>query len=152
MSKSQKGKGKPSKKKAAPRPAKVVKTKKPTEAVKEENVKKPAPKPKAPVEKKESPRPQVKAEAVTLGPLPSAKVESRHIDSLHERAGRGFSFGELASASISLVSAKRHGLALDIRRRSVVEANVDSLKSWFKTPAKATPAKKSEENASAKKK
>lgn len=151
MSKAQKGKSKPSKKKAASRPAKVVKTKKVTEAV-EEKVKKPAPKPKAPVEKKESPRPAAKVDAVRLGPLPTATVEARHIDSLHERAGRGFSFGELASASISLVSAKRHGLALDIRRRSVVEANVESLKSWFKTPAQATAAKKTEENASAKKK
>jgi len=149
MSKSAKGKA--SKKKASSRPGKVAKTKKVSEEPAADKSKKVAPKPKKPSEQ-ESPRPVGKQEVLNLGPPPTAKVEARHIDSLQERAGRGFSFGELASASISLVSAKRHGLALDIRRRSIVERNVESLKSWSNTPA-PTPAKvKAEAPPPAKKK
>jgi ribosomal protein L13E len=61
-------------------------------------------------------------------------------DSLHERAARGFSFGELSSAGIPLDAAKRQDLSVDIRRRSVVDQNVEALKGWFKHPGHA-PAK-----------
>ena len=56
---------------------------------------------------------------------------------MHERAARGFSFGELASAGVPLNAAKREGLSLDIRRRSVVEGNVEMLKGWFKSPPRS---------------
>jgi ribosomal protein L13E len=96
------------------------------------------------VEKKEAPaKPSVKAEPLTLGPPPQATIATRHIDSLHERSARGFSFGELASAGVPPNAAKREGLSLDIRRRSVVEGNVEALKGWFKSAA-GKPASKTD--------
>jgi ribosomal protein L13E len=73
-----------------------------------------------------------------------ATIATMHIDSLHERSARGFSFGELASAGVPLNSAKREGLSLDIRRRSVVERNVEALKGWFKSPASKPESKTGE--------
>lgn len=103
-------------------PAKVAK------ARAEERPKK-APKPKKQTEPKREPRP--KAEKVKLGTAPVALVESRHLDSMHEREARGFSFGELSSAGVSLSIAKGNGLSLDVRRRSVHEGNVERLKGWL---------------------
>jgi ribosomal protein L13E len=139
-----KGKKVPARKKAAP---KVSKTKAAKVAAKEEKPKSAPPKAKKAieetkekkaVEKKEAPaKVSVKAEPVVLGPPPKAAILSRHIDSLHERLARGFSLGELASAGVPLNAAKREGLSLDIRRRSVVEGNVDTLKGWFKGTEKS---------------
>jgi ribosomal protein L13E len=142
MSSSDKKKAKPKAKKAAVRKApgpKVSKTKKPVKvAVEEEKPKKATPRPKKEAEKKEGPaKVVVKAEPVRLGPAPGAIVASRHIDSLQERAARGFSFGELSSAGVPLNVAKREGLSLDVRRRSVVAGNVEALKGWLKSPAPA---------------
>jgi hypothetical protein len=134
-----KGKKVPARKKAgtkAPK-AKVVKA---TVATKEAKPKSAPPKAKKPVEKKvvekkEVPvKVSVKAEPVVLGPPPEATIASRHIDSLHERSARGFSFGELASAGVPLNAAKREGVSLDLRRRSVVKGNVEALRGWFKGP------------------
>ena len=142
-----KGKKVPTRKKAG---TKVPKTKAVKVAVREEKPKSAPPmakKPveKKPVEKKEAPaKVSVKAEPVILGAPPEATIASRHIDSLHERSARGFSFGELASAGVPLNAAKREGLSLDIRRRSVVEGNVEALKEWFKSPA-GKPASKTGE-------
>jgi ribosomal protein L13E len=135
-----KGKKVPARKKAAP---KVSKTKAVKASPKEEKPKSAPPKAKKTVEKKvvekkEVPaKVRVKAEPVVLGPPPEAAILSRHIDSLHERLARGFSFGELASAGVPLNAAKREGLSLDIRRRSVVEGNVEALKGWFKSATKS---------------
>jgi ribosomal protein L13E len=130
---------KPKGKKAAARSKakpKVVKTKRPPKAVepKEEvKPKKATPKPKKPVEKKEALKETVEKPApVELGPPPSAMVSARHLDSMHERAARGFSFGELTSAGIAILAAKRGGLSVDVRRRTVREENVDLLKTWSK--------------------
>ena len=135
-----KGKKAPGRKAPAP---KVSKTKKATKAPpEEEKSKRPATKAKKRGEKKEAPdnaKVAVKAEPLRLGPPPEATVASRHIDSMHERPGRGFSFGELASAGVPLNAARRQGLQLDIRRRSVVEGNVEVLRVWFKSPAKSSP-------------
>ncbi|MDA4116514.1 MAG: ribosomal protein L13e [Thaumarchaeota archaeon] len=121
----------------APAP-KVQKAKKAVKAPVEEKPKKAAPRAKKVAERKEAPaKVSVKAEPVVLGPPPAATVASRHIDSLRERPGRGFSVGELASAGVPLNTAKREGLPLDIRRRSVVEGNVEALKGWFKSGVKA---------------
>lgn len=146
-----KTKVKPKGKKAPPRKKAVTKAPKPkaVKAVaKKEKPKSAPPKPKVEkkvVEKKEAPpKPSVKAEPVVLGPPPKATIATKHVDSLHERSARGFSFGELASAGVPLNAAKREGLSLDIRRRSVVEGNVDALKGWFKSPA-AKPASKTGE-------
>ncbi len=142
MSASDKKKAKPKVKKAtarkAPEPkvSKAKKAAKPTVAV--EKPKKAAPKPKKEAERKEAPaKVAVKAQPVRLGPAPGAVVASRHIDSMHERAARGFSFGELSSAGVPLNLAKREGLSVDVRRRSVVAGNVEALKGWLKSPAPA---------------
>lgn len=78
-----------------------------------------------------------KAPSVKMGPPPRAVVASRHIDSMEERAARGFSFGELSSAGIPLNTARREDVSVDVRRRSVVEQNVQALKSWSKAPGEA---------------
>ena len=139
MSAKDKKKAKPKEKKAPARKApapKVQKAKKAAKAPVAEKPKKAAPKAKKVAERKEAPaKVSVKAEPVVLGPPPGARVASRHIDSLHERPGRGFSFGELASAGVPLNTARREGLSLDLRRRSVVEGNVEALKGWFKSSA-----------------
>jgi len=141
MSNSAKKKAKPEGKKSAPtKKAKVAKTKKVAKeaAPQEEKPKKVAPKVKKAVEKKEAPaKAVVKAKPVELGPPPSAVIVARRVDSLRERAARGFSFGELASAEVPVNAAKREGVSLDIRRRTVLEGNVKALRGWFKSPAAA---------------
>jgi ribosomal protein L13E len=142
MSTSAKKKSKPGKKAPAPKTkAKATKAKKVAKAPAVEKPKKVA-KPKAEkAERKEAPaKPVVKAKPAELGPTPSAVIASRHLDSIHPRPGRGFSFGELTSAGVELNVAKRQSLSLDIRRRSVVEGNVEALKQWLKTSMPAKPA------------
>jgi len=140
MSATAKSKAKPKGKKPAPRKkAKVTKTKKAVKkaAPVEEKPKKVAPKAKKIAEKKEVPaKAVVKVQPVELGPPPGAIIVARRVDSLRERAARGFSFGELASAGVPVNAAKREGVSLDIRRRTVLEGNVDALKGWFKSSAK----------------
>ncbi len=115
-------------KKSAPRTKKASKT-----PAKEGKAKAPAKEKKA-AEKKEAPqqKPVVRAERVNVGPAPFAVVAARHAESLRERAARGFSFGELASAGVPIQAARREGLSVDVRRRSVLEGNVDLLKGWYK--------------------
>jgi ribosomal protein L13E len=137
MSGSGKRKAKPATKKSASgkKNAKVAKTKRVVKATPASKPTKVVPRVRKPVEKKEAPAKQViEVERLELGPRPTASVVVRHLDagSMHERAARGFSLGELASAGVPLNAAKREGLALDIRRRSVVEGNVGLLKGWFK--------------------
>lgn len=107
----------------------------------EEKPKKPAPRAKKIAEKKEAPPPAktiAKPAPLKLGPPPSAIVATRHVDSdsLHERGARGFSFGELTSAGVPLNAAKSHDLSVDVRRRSVVDKNVETLKGWLHQVAK----------------
>jgi ribosomal protein L13E len=131
-----KGKKAPARKAQAPKASKTRKAAPKTAPV-EEKPKKAAPKPKKREDKKEAPVKMVaRPEPMKLGPPPEATVASRHIDSMHERLARGFSFGELASAGVPLNAAKREGLSLDIRRRSVLDGNVEALKGWFKSPGK----------------
>jgi ribosomal protein L13E len=142
MSSSAKKKAKPTgKKSATPKKAKVAKTKKIVKeaAPEEEKPKKVAPKAKKAVEKKEAPaKPVVKAKKPDLGPPPSAIIVARRVDSLRERAARGFSFGELSSAGVPVNSAKREGVSLDIRRRTVLDGNVEALRGWFKSQGGAS--------------
>ncbi|MDA4117728.1 MAG: hypothetical protein OK455_05225 [Thaumarchaeota archaeon] len=101
----------------------------------EEPVKKVSTKPKAKSsEKKESPPRTVAKKGVPkiLGPAPSATIISRYNDSTQERDARGFSFGELESASISLIEARNQKLSVDIRRRTILNDNIESLKAWLK--------------------
>jgi ribosomal protein L13E len=142
MSTSAKKKSKPGKKTPAKKTkAKVTKVKKVAKAPAAEKPKKVA-KPKVEkvekVEKKDvAQKPAIKVERVELGPAPSPVVAARHLDSMHERPGRGFSFAELTSAGVELNLARREGLSVDVRRRSVVEGNVDALKQWAKTARKS---------------
>lgn len=75
------------------------------------------------------------------GPPPRAVVNSRHDGAMVEREARGFSLGELGGAGFNVHEASRLGLAMDVRRRTTLEENVESLKSWF-TPPKPAPAPK----------
>ena len=135
-------------KKAKPKAAKTRKTKaKPKKTVKRpvakaEPEKEVVRKAKKPAERKEAERPSVAQAKRTvveapqkLGPPPAPVVSSRHMDSMHERAGRGFSFAELDSAGVPESRAKREGVSVDVRRRSVLEDNVEALKAWYRTPA-----------------
>lgn len=92
------------------------------------------------------------------GAAPLAMVSSRHEGAMIERRARGFSMGELGGAGFNLREASRLGLTTDIRRRTVLEPNVESLKSWFTPteapapkPAKAEPAPKPRKRAPSKK-
>jgi len=123
----------------APPPKKAKVRKAPASKEKPKKAKRVAPVEKKPkrVAKAKPSEKQVRAqapvkEAPRLGPPPTPTVESRHLESLHERQARGFSFGELASAGVPVVAAKREELSIDIRRRSVSEKNVAKLRSWFK--------------------
>jgi ribosomal protein L13E len=66
-------------------------------------------------------------------PVPVALVSARRGPVMIEREGRGFSMGELDEASVPHRLIAEWGLQRDVRRRSVLKTNVDSLKKWFKT-------------------
>jgi len=68
------------------------------------------------------------------GKAPEAMISSRHGTGVVTRAGRGFSIGELAGAGLPRNLASKWGLRLDLRRRSVLESNVTSLRSWSSHP------------------
>ncbi len=65
------------------------------------------------------------------GHIPIATVISRHGTGMINRAGKGFSMGELSSADLPVNLAGNWGVPRDFRRRSVLEPNVQSLKKWF---------------------
>ncbi len=48
------------------------------------------------------------------------------------REGRGFSVGELKEAGLSVAKARKLGLYVDLRRRSVHPENVEALKNFIK--------------------
>ena len=86
---------------------------------------------KAKGEKKPEPTKAAKAKPVKPpGKPPEAMISSRHGTGFVVRLGRGFSMGELAGAGLPRKLASNWGVRLDLRRRSVVESNVDSLRSW----------------------
>jgi len=59
------------------------------------------------------------------------------------RVGRGFSVGELLGAGFPERLAARLGVPVDVRRRSVLEENLQSLRKWYSPPANeaAKPAR-----------
>jgi ribosomal protein L13E len=75
------------------------------------------------------------------GKAPEAIISSRHGTGFVTRMGRGFSMGELAGAGLSRNLASNWGVRVDLRRRSVVESNVTTLRSWSSHPAAATRTK-----------
>jgi ribosomal protein L13E len=76
------------------------------------------------------------------GKAPEATITSRHGTGSVTRLGRGFSMGELAGAGLSRNLASEWGVRLDLRRRSVLEGNVASLKSWSAHPGTARRVEK----------
>jgi len=70
---------------------------------------------------------------------PRAVVSTRHEGEMISRDGRGFSMGELESAEFPQALARSWSVPLDVMRRSVLEANVESLKGWFAGARKEKP-------------
>jgi len=90
---------------------------------------------KAKEEKRAETTQTAKAEPVKpSGKAPDAVITGRHGTGFVTRLGRGFSMGELAGAGLSRNLASKWGVRLDYRRRSVVESNVSSLRSWNSHP------------------
>ena len=73
-----------------------------------------------------------------VGEVPKATVLSRHETGTVTRYGRGFSARELSTVGLNFKQARDYGVQADIRRGSLLEANVAGLKSWFQ-PAKKAP-------------
>jgi ribosomal protein L13E len=84
-------------------------------------------------QKKGEKKPEPKAKAQPQRPsgkAPEAIVTGRHGTGFVNRHGRGFSMGELEGAGLSRRLASDWGVRLDVRRRSVVDVNVASLRGW----------------------
>ncbi len=71
-----------------------------------------------------------------VGRIPFPLVRSRHGIASIERRARGFSEGELKEAGLAAPLARAWGVPTDVRRRSVLEANVAAVKKWFTPPKK----------------
>jgi ribosomal protein L13E len=162
LSKSAKKEGKPKRASGAkiegkPKTTKVKKSEKkverkeekrqaPVEEKPKKSVKKAAEKQEKPA-REEPARTVTKTEPLNLGVPPLATISARHPGSPHERSARGFSFGELSSAEISLNLARREEVSIDVRRRSVVSQNVEALKSWLKGSGESTSGNLSQKKA-----
>ncbi len=62
---------------------------------------------------------------------PSPIVYKPGTGGLKTRKGRGFSIGELREAGIDLNTAKKLGIYVDRRRKSVHKENVEALKKYL---------------------
>jgi len=114
-------------------------------AAKKKSPAKPAAKKKA--EKVDAKVEETKAESqrqVVKAVAPHATVLVRHEYAMQERRGKGFSLGELSSAGLTFVIAKSLRVPVDIRRRSVLEGNSDTLKGWYKPEPKKAKEPKAE--------
>jgi ribosomal protein L13E len=76
------------------------------------------------------------------GRAPEAMIMARHGGETISRRGKGFSLGELSNADLPRGMAARWGVGVDIRRRSVIEGNVTTLKGWRSHATKAAPARR----------
>jgi ribosomal protein L13E len=71
------------------------------------------------------------------GVIPKALVAARHEGEMISRLGRGFSLGELGASQLPFRLARRWGLSLDLRRRTVLDGNVALIKGWWSGPKQA---------------
>jgi ribosomal protein L13E len=76
------------------------------------------------------------------GPSPAPVVLVRHERGMQERRARGYSLGELGSAGITFIAARRVRLPVDLRRRSVLDGNVGKLKGWYVPEPKRAASEK----------
>jgi ribosomal protein L13E len=77
-------------------------------------------------------------------PAPAPVVLVRHERGMQQRRARGFSLGELGSAGITFIAARRVRLPVDPRRRSVLDGNVGKLKDWYVPEPKKAASEKPE--------
>jgi ribosomal protein L13E len=61
---------------------------------------------------------------------PLAIVEVRHDGRMMQRQARGYSRGEVVQANLEIGQARRWGVLVDDRRRSVLQGNIASLRTW----------------------
>ncbi len=106
---------------------------------------------KAPERKKQTAAKKASAEGAAKAiaqqePAPAPFVLARHEYEMMERVARGYSRGELGAAGIELVVARKAGVTVDPRRRSVLEGNVSMLKAWY-VPAPKKPRVEAEGKA-----
>jgi ribosomal protein L13E len=79
-------------------------------------------------------------------PAPAPFVLARHEYEMMERVARGYSHGELEAAGITVIVARKAGVRVDPKRRSVLEGNVSMLKGWY-VPAPKKAKVEAEEKA-----
>jgi ribosomal protein L13E len=99
------------------------------------------PKPRGKKDKEEGTKSEKVKTATRVKPsgrTPQAEVFSRHGDGMVTRRGKGFSVGEIGRATLPMRLASRWSLPIDLRRRSVLDANVQNLTKW--RPAPPEPA------------
>jgi len=78
------------------------------------------------------------------GVVPIPTVDVRHGTGMTQRNARGYSMGEVAQAGLSISQARRWGIPVDDRRRSVLGENASRVKKWIAHSRTVTTAEKVE--------
>jgi len=71
------------------------------------------------------------SQTYTSPPNPIVKIPGDTGDRKHKIA-RGFSIGEIKAVGLNVMEARRIGVYVDVRRKSIYQENIDSLKEWLK--------------------
>jgi ribosomal protein L13E len=90
--------------------------------------------------------PKVEKPKVTKpsGRVPGAAVTVRHGSPMLGRRGKGFSRRELSEGGLPLGLALKWLVPVDLRRRSMTDANVSAIRKWYaqaKKPKREMPPK-----------